>query len=100
MLDSVGNGASIELPDAIKGRAWQWWYGGRGGYRVVLLARDSHLGGWAVQGYSFGRTATLHESNRTWRARLGEYPESCILTKTVPYARRGADPESSASRLL
>src|ERR1035441_3884632 len=53
MLDSVGNAASIELPDGIQGRAWQWLYGGRGGYRVVFRARDSHLSGWTVQGCSF-----------------------------------------------
>src|SRR5664279_3394226 len=53
MLDGVGNGASIELPDGIQGRAWQWLYDGRGGYRVVFRARDSHLSGWTVQGRSF-----------------------------------------------
>ena len=88
MLDGVGNGASIELPDGIQGRAWQWLYDGRGGYRVVFRARDSHLSGWTVQGRSFVERRHFMNPMVRGRAWRGEYPESGILTKIVPYSRQ------------
>ena len=49
MLDGVGDGAGIELPDGIESRRWQWCRGSRGGCRVVVRVRDSHLRGRTAQ---------------------------------------------------
>jgi hypothetical protein len=53
MLDGVGNGASIELPDGLKDGALEWFYRLRGGDRVMLRRRDSHSGGWTTQECTF-----------------------------------------------
>src|ERR1039457_2074700 len=55
MLDSVGDGAGIELPDGLQDGALEWFYSLRGGYRVMLRMRDSHSVGWMTQEYTFER---------------------------------------------
>jgi hypothetical protein len=42
MLDSIGNRASIELPDGLKDGALEWFYSLGGGYRVMMRMRGSH----------------------------------------------------------
>ena len=42
MLDSVGDRASIELPDGIEDGVLEWLDSLRGGYRVMLRLRGSH----------------------------------------------------------
>jgi hypothetical protein len=55
MLNSVGDGASIELPDGLKDGVLEWFYSLRGGYCVMLRMRDSHSVGWLTQEYTFER---------------------------------------------
>ena len=97
MLDSIGDGASIELPDGIQGRAWQRLCGGTGGTRGVVRVRVIHSGGVDNSIVEFRKATTRHQIDRTRLARRGIYRKSSILAKTMLYLRQ---PAGRRSRIL